>query len=101
MDPLSDLPDAFPCRDLGIAAFLLSQDVPLVDVQPLSQNHVVFLFAERNRCEALTRTFCAGRAIVNARGFLEAQRRARDLRDSTTLTVDRRNYESAPQHTPS
>ena len=83
MQPLREM---FPVRDLHLCAFLLLSGVPLVGVRRLAPSRVEWCFANPATCEKLALDFLSGRASCNARQFVEALRRARDLRDSAATS---------------
>lgn len=80
----------FSSADLHLAAYLLSEGCLALPPRIVSEKRVIFDFQDRIRCEALALSFCQGRATVEARRFLEAQSRARDLRDLALGSIQQR-----------
>lgn len=76
---------AFRSGDLNLSAFLISKGVELLSAMPGAGKKIEYVFADAPKCEELVKEFCAGRAMVNARLFLEGLKRARDLRDALTM----------------
>ncbi len=76
----------FAVRDIHLCAFLLLSGVPLLSVYRLAPKRVEWRFDNRATCEKLALDFLSGRASCNARQFVEALRRARDLRDSAATS---------------
>lgn len=79
-DTMSDT-DNFFTADLHLAAFLFTQSCESIPPRQISERKVSFGFKDFDLCSKLALRFCSGSAVVEARAFIEAQGRARDLRD--------------------
>lgn len=64
-------------KDFSEAALLIASGVKLSDVERTTPRF--FVFEDYHRAVALTEAFWRGDAIVNARSFVDATRRVKDL----------------------
>lgn len=73
--------DLFETSDLNLASFLLASGCELTQPRIIGDRRIVFTFLDYKRCEALALDFVRGRGLIDARALIDAQGRARDVRD--------------------
>ena len=72
-----DMEKVFRTKDLYEASFLLAEGQTLINLEK-ENVHYWFVFAEQSSSELLANTYWNGKAIVNARVFVDAIRNLKD-----------------------
>lgn len=65
--------------DLATAAFLLCRGADFKGLEPLDPRRLAFVFEPAEDCTPLAERFASGKAMVKARDYADAMKRAKHL----------------------
>ena len=68
----------YRCSDLALSAFLNTQKVQFLGVEPKDGRSLWFLFSPFDKCASLADDFFSGRAKVSARSYADALKHCKD-----------------------